>query len=389
MATPEDIAYLSDIKDMATAAKPCGEGNFALFGGESEDGHVVIMDGGSKPSDMRKKDDFSVPDGWLMELPGGGCVWLERTGPGVYEWKSHDNVYVLNTNAAWHLRFEGRDLVCYPSIDYDHDSHLEFVDNSSSPALTYRLARGSRIAFNTDIEYLGKYAKYRIVHLEPESSIVTAAARAFGSGSDDSWMVSSTGSDYTSTSESDSSDSDTYSAGSSSSPEYDSSDSDSYGSGEDPGPEIVSGFILNDRSINVLETEGDETVLNLELPAACDAPDCYAVDLIVRMELQSHARVAFFDCDGEVAEWYDTEPPEVFEGGKHIFRVLYVGDGKFHFIDENVASSLESRIMALESSVSRMIGGDISVMEYGNPKNLHRILAVLDPETGKVDLGVE
>ena len=210
MATPEDIAYLSDIEDMVKAAKPCGEGNFALFGGESEDGHVVIMDGGTKPSDMRKKDDFSVPDGWLMELPVGGCVWLDRTGPGVYEWKSRDNVYVLNTNAAWHLMFEGRDLVCYPSIDYDKDSHLEFVDNSSSPALTYRLVRGSRIAFNTDIEHL-----------------------------------------------------------------------------------------------------------------------------------------------------------------------------------ERVVSSFESRITALESSMSRIIGGDISVMEYGNPNKLHRILAVADPETGMVDLGVE
>lgn len=370
MATSEDIAYLSDVEDMVKAAKPCYDGNFALFGGESEDGHVVVIDGGSKPSDMRKNDDFSVPDGWLMELPEGGCVWLEIAGQ--YEWKSHDNVYVLETNFAWHLRFKGKDLICYPSIDYEHDSHLEFVDNSSSPALTYRLVRGSRIAFNTDIEYLGRYAKYRIVHLEPEYSIVTAVASAFGSGSDDSWPSSN------------SSDSSSEQVTS-----YDSSSSDSYGSGEDTGPEIVARFILNDRSINVLETEGDETVLNLCLPVSCESPDCYAVDLMVRMELQSHARVAFFDCDGEAAEWYGTVPPEVFEGGNHIFRVLYVGDGEFHFIDENAASSFESRIMALESSMSRIIGGDISVMEHGNPKNLHRILAVADPETGKVDLGVE
>ena len=210
MATSENIAYLSDVEDMVTAAKPFDEGNFALFGGESEDGHVVIMDGGSKPSDMRKKDDFSVPDGWLMELPVGGCVWLERTSPSMHKWESHDHVYVLDTNAAWHLRFGGRDLVCDPSIDYDHDSHLEFVDSSSDPALAYRLVRGSRIAFNTDIERL-----------------------------------------------------------------------------------------------------------------------------------------------------------------------------------EKAASSFESRIMALESSMERITGGDISVMEYGNPNNLHRILAVADPETGRFDLGVE
>lgn len=569
MATTENIAYLRDIEDTATVPSSAVPGNIVAFGEHPRE----LSDSGKKTSDFRLGNDFSVGDGWILTLPDGKHVWLDRVSPDWLAWKSSDEKYMLVSSATWHLSVDGDNLE-YEEQESDESSFLVFrnadsVSSGSSPVYTYSVVRGSRIALDTDVSRLfgliGKDLFYKIAYIEPDQTVVSARKLrsifkrdAFvGSSSSESsgyqlpyrlprecfpiaytssstlhnfilgasqveyryfegydydsypyqyvrqirvsrsvdengdrlppdvdqtrviakfdaeslayegfgtdcaysedptfgdrfpdfgvWPVlvvgeescssscsfdsSSSGQPHSSPTGSSSSDSspsdqssssgesggggdsgedpsssqgptqESSSSGSSGNPgsSPDSGSGESYESGSDSGEDssssthtdIVASYTLLDRHVNVLQTEGDETILKLKLPKPSSESGRLVVNLVIRVGFQLSTKIQFLDSDGGTSLWYDGDPTGVFPAGKHVFRVLDVGDGMFHFTDESSIGVMKSEVEQIKASLRRLLNGNIFVKEHGNSRVLHQLFAVKDSDTGTVDVGTE
>lgn len=572
MATTENIAYLRDIEDTATVPSSAVPGNIVAFGEHPRE----LSDSGKKISDFRLENDFSVGDGWILTLPDGKHVWLDRVSPDRLAWRSSDEKYMLVSSATWNLSVDGDNLE-YEEHESDGSSFLVFRNadsgyGGSSPVYTYSVVRGSRIALDTDVSRLsgliGRDSFYKIAYIEPDQTVVSTrklrsiftrdafvgssssessgyrtsyrlpnecfpiaytasdtliyfslgasqveyryfegydydsypyqyvrqirvsrsvdengdrlppdvgqnrviakfnaeslAYEGYGidcaysadptfdgrfpelgvwpmlvvgeedeSVSSKSWSFdsSSSGQPYpspTGSSSSDSSPSDqssssgesggggdsgedsssgqgptqeSSSSGSSGNPgsSPDSGSGESYESGSDSGEDssssihtdIIASYTLLDRHVNVLRTEGDETMLRLKLPKPSSESGRLVVDLVIRVGFQFRTKIKFLDSDGETSSWYDGNPTGVFPAGNHVFRVLDVGDGLLHFTDESSIGVMKSEVEQIKASLRRLLNGNIFVKEHGNPRVLHQLFAVKDSDTGTVDVGTE
>lgn len=537
MATTENIAYLRDIEDTATVPSSAVPGNIVAFGEHPRE----LSDSGKKTSDFRLGNDFSVGDGWILTLPDGKHVWLDRVSPDWLAWRSSDEKYMLVSSATWHLSVDGDNLE-YEEQESDGSSFLVFRNadsgsGGSSPVYTYSVVRGSRIALDTDVSRLsgliGKDSFYKIAYIDPDQTVVSArklrsifTRDAFvGSSSSESggyqlpyrlpkecfpiaytasgtlnyfslgasqveyryfegydydsypyqyvrqirvsrsvdengdrlppdvdqtrviakfdaeslayercgtdcaysedptfdgrfpdygvWPVlvvgeescssscsfdgSSSGEPHSSPSGQSSSSGESGGSGDSGEDSSSSQSGESYESGSDSGEDssssihtdIVASYTLLDRHVNVLQTEGDETILKLKLPKPSSEAGRLVVDLVIRVGFQFRTKIQFLDSDGETSSWYDGDPTGVFPAGKHVFRVLDVGDGLFHFTDESSIGVMKSEVEQIKASLRRILNGNIFVKEHGNSRVLHQLFAVKDSDTGTVDVGTE
>ena len=178
MATTENIAYLRDMEDTATVPSSAVPGNIVEFGEHPRE----LSDSGKKTSDFRLGNDFSVGDGWILTLPDGKHVWLDRVSPDWLAWRSSDEEYMLVSSATWHLSVDGDNLE-YEEQESDGSSFLVFRNadsgsGGSSPVYTYSVVRGSRIALDTDVSRLsgliGKDSFYKIAYIDPDQTVVSA-----------------------------------------------------------------------------------------------------------------------------------------------------------------------------------------------------------------------
>ena len=124
----------------------------------------------------RAKTDFAVGNGWVLTLPSGEQVWLEKDTSTTDYWAStgeHSGEYAL---------------VCFgDSFQIEHPVGNQFGDLIYAPSdatsltyadgnATYRLVRGSRLALDTEITSATNYTDTSLAFFASTGTVANAAS---------------------------------------------------------------------------------------------------------------------------------------------------------------------------------------------------------------------